>query len=1076
MSGKAKKPDNYILECMQDKNISNLKSFNLSDLKNSMNNDDLSKNFKEEVIERFFDLKMQGNPVFSSDMAITEEVNEENHSLDFQKSPNLDDNNYQQDDRETISIINDEDSNNTEYKSDSYDSLDSSRFANNNRVAKIEKHNNKDDTNHNLESKTFEEKSLSYNERENSIASNTDSYYYQRDKLLNEINKNITHNQKYYRSKTKTLPLKEVLISIVSYLHTHKGKQIYISNLFTHLQSTFNVQNVHKKNLEGILGEYFGVHNENDIDAYECFNQLSTYFQNNHIKDDNKSNYELHHDFLSYVHQNKGINTVKSIFDELTLNFYDQASVLKEYENIIHRVLKIKNTNVFYDDPVSSAYCYIKAYEFLGIYPDNQIFFETYINYKNFLTIYEKITASIKKISEQNSDLNLETIIDKSLFDKLNRHGLKKVRDLQKDLNLDMFVEILPELHVLDNKIANLQYDFKLEFINDIFSSIKDKDFKILSLRADYHTLKMVGEVMNLTRERVRQIEDRALEETACNLQAIMDESENSLKHIFKNEYFITYDELKQKVPEYYQTIIYIMRMRFPTRILKDKHINFSNHDWLPMLEKYLYGLPEILDKSDFENKIDELRTSLEKQSIVLDESTLKMLINSEYKNTFNNFLSKQDLSFRFKCKVVLKHHFLSGIHITTDEGLKDFRRAYAHDFSDEIYDKTDRNIISAISEVGVQLKRGTYGPKEAFNFNNENLFKRVVGEIKSSDVPVTYRGLYEKYKTELNDSDINDYAQLHALLKERLSESEGFFLKRSSVNFGDQAISSVDAIYNYIKNTDEYVTFDELFETFPTFNESQVKNIINSHKELIQISEDKAIAVSKLEIAFQELKKIKGIIKEMITEQKVVDYRNLYSYILSSNNQLLDAFPSSGAKGFYNTLQTLLKDDFKFYYPYITDFGTETIDKHDLPYQYAYSRDEIQLDDLSDYAEKNHIILQDKKEFIENLYPDYIRIHKNRLIKSKLFNLTVDELSKIKYALIALFMYEETVDLGNISLFRKYMPNIGFEWNMYLLASIIKKYFNGITIEYTSNNYDKGSIIVRKTKQKINFNSTNPN
>ena len=119
----------------------------------------------------------------------------------------------------------------------------------------------------------------------------------------------------------------------------------------------------------------------------------------------------------------------------------------------------------------------------------------------------EEIGLEIEKTAEQVAELLSHKLTHVSLNTKLGDDGDTEFGDILTDSSAYLTDE---------NVYADVMKNERQAYIEDLFSMLEDRDREILKMRwgigrEDRMTLDAIGEVLNLTRERVRQIELRAM-------------------------------------------------------------------------------------------------------------------------------------------------------------------------------------------------------------------------------------------------------------------------------------------------------------------------------------------------------------------------------------------------------------------------------------------------------------------------------------------------------------------------------------------------------------------------------------
>lgn len=161
-----------------------------------------------------------------------------------------------------------------------------------------------------------------------------------------------------------------------------------------------------------------------------------------------------------------------------------------------------------------------------------------------------------------------------------------------------------------------------------------------------------------------------------------------------------------------------------------------------------------------------------------------------------------------------------------------------------------------------------------------------------------------------------------------------------------------------------------------------------------------------------------------------------------------------NNSKGIYLITSIYFAKKYTFKEPYICVDSKTILENDEIIYSYAYSLDEITITKLNQYAEKMHLKkLDNYLEFINSSADTYVQVAEGKLINKEEMNLPPEQIEKIKKELT---YYIESFGKIDSETYNGYqlMPNIGYEWNKYLLLGICRSYIDNIKINYMGNTY----------------------
>jgi transcriptional regulator with XRE-family HTH domain len=676
--------------------------------------------------------------------------------------------------------------------------------------------------------------------------------------------------------------------------------------------------------------------------------------------------------------------------------------------------------------------------------------------------------------------------LDKSFYDYLSCiHGLDMVVD--KFRLMPDFIHTINDLPLVfelickdDEKSGDfllllnlLAFDIKTSF-NDMFEKIfsnkkHDRVLRVLKKRANGKTLQEISDEMALTRERIRQIENkgtkilvRTLNEIHLNLFAFIN-IEN------KNEDIITVKELEKYLNgvEHLDVFIYILKTKqIWENYTFDKRLNiFYNNtiiaDINAILDKLL-GLPNIVE----EDKRDDILSQINRENNFPPKATNIVFFNI-YKRS-GRVYCKERLSLSIIYDYILEKYYPGGIKLFDDSIIEHFKRQILETFGSNKVPENNRAIYARIAKQAVLCDRGAYIHQKYIKIDKD-LIEEIDRFIAVSPRRVlSFNELFETFKQKLlRFSNINNRYFLQGVLNIYLREK--YFFNRDNISKGVNA-SFTDEIESYIKDKGE-VTKAELFSEFHGVSQIVFSMRTKNNKNIIYIGNGGYMYVDRLKFEKDDYQ-IKNIIMEYV-KKNPVSSRKMLELFQKTNPEFLANNAIKTHEKLFGILHFLFKDDFYFSRPYIAKFGTDEISNKSVIREYLKSYDSVTIPELLDLCEEHHLKYFSVRGLIKDLNDEFLRIDSHTLVR---MNAEIDENVIIETAKL---LSEKINECGffAVSKFDDYFlfPKTDFEWNPFFLRSIVEKYMDDIIniIDIpTTDTYIMNSIFVDSQTETCSYES----
>jgi len=620
-----------------------------------------------------------------------------------------------------------------------------------------------------------------------------------------------------------------------------------------------------------------------------------------------------------------------------------------------------------------------------------------------------------------------------------------------KDINIDLSKELLLQIDNIDQEMQK-NNKFEISMRNNLSNGLNTlklnrKYYNIYKKRITLNqTLEKIGKEENLTRERIRQITNK------INKKFIYYFTRNFVPYLrekYKNEILLDDSDLKQY---FYNDEDFLIAKK----LLMEN--NFSNIYYFKEIDKYLILLNK--DLSDIKKKLNliieenlpeifmfydywlDVVNLLEENEIsFINESDFKKYLKSLKYKEYNDWIIKGKLGLRKLYNIILEKYFTKGLCLD-GKGIINIRNIAKSEFGIEHLPKNDRAIVSPICDENVLCGKNTYISIKNVDISIELLedIRKFIEDSSINSVPIEY--IFTKYKNELNkNSSIDNKYFLYGVLRHYYSKEFNFrraaFIEKEKKG----NIRTHKILENYLLEKNRIVSREEIKNELK-WTDISISSAILLNRKILLWEHGKVIHVSLIKISDNAVNFLRKILDEtMINNNDYVNAGFLYKKIKFQSNDFIRKNKIQNSFSFFSILEYIFKTKYYFRRPHILNYdpgkGFTTLDlfygfiKEKPKFSYCQMNNHFNKLGFSDGSILGFFYKVSKKlsqiSIDEYILKDNLKINDETIeeIRNKVDKKFKDK----KYLSLLGFM-----DFGDF-------PDIGFEWNPYLLKSVIIKY-----------------------------------
>lgn len=653
----------------------------------------------------------------------------------------------------------------------------------------------------------------------------------------------------------------------------------------------------------------------------------------------------------------------------------------------------------------------------------------------NFAKKVEKIEKLRNQIAEDYLKCKVKFFVAAFSRDEIRREELLKLcRDKEESMNA--FISDIKCTGV-DNSKMILAYEF-LEWCSfDIKSEVadirqiyekNDREYLVLKERAKGQTLEQVGELFEVTRERIRQIEKKATRK----FQNWQNKHRLLLKiyAVRNGDDVLTPTELAEYFGDEVDLLMYMYRNNVSGDIIYDKQLDVfivGDKNATEKVNDYIDSLPETFKDDKVE---DFIRIGVEDYD--LSEELLRKALDDSYRVT-GNIYHRSRLTLTTLYYQVFKNQFPDGLHIYDPEEIRLFREAAKREYNIDI-DGSDRSIIAVLAKVGILCDRGTYKADDGIEMSDE-LASKIETYIDNSEHPVFMTNtIFSIFERDLLEENIDNKYFLQGLLHKRF---DGKWIFRRDYISKDESFTTVYAsVVEFIKNSAHPVSKDDIYNAFPGITEIVISLAV-SDRDILNLF-GVYIHSSKLNISSKEKEYLHKKTEEALEKESICHCKEVYGNVVADYPELLINNYVNYAFSMYSLLEYLFGDEYSFSRPFIARKGVEISRANTIIHEMVSEADSLEIDMIKSFAKEHHIVIYSILDLIDTCNDTHLLVNDLELRRIEDIGITPEKALAIDEILNEEVC--ETMPIAQINSINLF-PEIKCEWNEWLIYSIIKKW-----------------------------------
>lgn len=574
----------------------------------------------------------------------------------------------------------------------------------------------------------------------------------------------------------------------------------------------------------------------------------------------------------------------------------------------------------------------------------------------------------------------------------------------------------------------------------------------VVSMRARKYTLEATGKKLGITRERVRQLEKKAVRtftRTQGRLKII-----SKLSAEKAGDSIITTADIERYAGNCSVELLFLLRKVKSGVFTYDEQLDVfvigddSLHD---RVYAFVENLPDIFPVASISEYIES----------AVDESDLPtMMVEKAIKEAFRktgNVYHRNKLSLASIYIGILKKYYPEGIYAYVPAEIQRFRELVRTEYGDEVrLPNNDRALTARIAGICILCGRGMYKAKQK-NYIPQKLAQEIYNYISNSEQSIFLTNtLFAVFEKDLRKAGVGNKYYLQGILHE-LYGDELFFSRDYVSKLGGET-SIYSSVVDFIKDSKYPVSKDQIEQAFPGISEIVINFSVNNPNILNYFGE--YLHASRLEISPSEEHYLRQVLNLVLQDNVAHHVKDLYAIISAEKPEILTRNAARFSSSAFSILEFLFRDSYQFSRPYIALPGAEIIRPSEKLHDYIYSREVFTFDEIGAFCAENHYTIQSQLGFVNSCNDKFLIVDSERVMAIDNIGITAAMAANIEAAAIA--EVSGTMPIRQLSCWAN-LPQINVPWTEWLLYSVLNKWARGVEVAPSSNQFRLSIPLISK-------------
>gem|GEM_PF-3405041 len=680
----------------------------------------------------------------------------------------------------------------------------------------------------------------------------------------------------------------------------------------------------------------------------------------------------------------------------------------------------------------------------------------------------KKIVPAIQNLPDNLQDKNFARLVE-AYNVALVEDRIELLKTLPTDLSLAEFPQFFIDSKIdfdrsaLQDFIDWLHFDLKNFADKMIQASVKnDRQLQVLKLRAEDKTLQSIGDEYGLTRERVRQLEEKIIRTFKLQFR-FKAEQLFLILHTLTNKNVLTAAEVESFVGENCRMIYFLMskaNLGIQTFFYEPETqaIAFLPPDKTQVeYTELTKRLPEIMHKVDLEKEISRLA---EEHDFTPD--LLRLRVTQIYQRD-GDFYFRYRLPLVYQCGYVLREKFPQGYRIAKNQDYEKMLKNIQEIFQTTEY-HSKRNVDAKVATVGMICGRGKYIHPDYIHVP-EGIIDLVNDFVEKSERDVlTFKEIFIKLKDHFVGTQITDHYILQGVMRHSncpYAFFKDYITKDPELNFSKEFTRFVER--------KGIATTAEVKAEFISINDAVITLLISRCRDVVAIGDGRYMHSSLLNLRRADYAELEKVVRKLcenypVTSRYIFDYCSKFAYF----REFFDRNEIYRHEKLFGVIRHMFRYDFYYCRPFIALENITGITNKKVLLLHIGNVTHITIADVVKICEAQEIHYLSKTSLAESLRPEFIRVNESDLYRPEVIGLTEEHISEVvRQIRNALNKTDGWLSAKEFKDFEK-LPHLQVEWTNFLLESVVGLTGDAVgRMKITSTSFDMPSTVFVSDKYK---------
>lgn len=569
-----------------------------------------------------------------------------------------------------------------------------------------------------------------------------------------------------------------------------------------------------------------------------------------------------------------------------------------------------------------------------------------------------------------------------------------------------------------------------------------EKSRLIIRLRSEKHTLQHIGEFLNITRERVRQIEAKLIREFISLHREVRVISKISAE--LNGDIILSPEKIEMYCGDKTAELLYFLKnypgvnytydKQFDVFIVGDKFISEK-------ILTYIETLPKIIVSS----KVKEYFIRAQEDGNFPIELFERAFFNI-YQLT-GNVYHRNKLLLKDVYQEVLKTYFTNGIRIYDSSVLSKFRNIVLKEYGDIGVPEGDRALGARIVSLCTLRGRGVYILKKK-EYISKVLSDKIYNYILNSNETIFMTNtIFDVFYDELMSEGIDNKYYMQGILRELYDDK--LFFRRDYISKDPNISSLYSSIIQFISQSNHPVSKEAIYKVFPGISEIVISIAVSDSEILNYFGE--YLHCSKLNIYKREVQYLDNVINKFVVDRGSYHIKDIYEVINREKPEILTRnaalFPFSA----FSILEYLFRNKYQFSRPYIAQNGVEIGRAAERLHEFVFSNDELNIIDLRSLSKEYRYQIYSTIDYLNDCNDKFLIADSQKIVSIDKIGINEEKAKLVEQ--ILLNVVTETIPIKNLSIWSE-LPILNLPWTDWLLYSVIKKWGRKLIVSTSSNHF----------------------